>query len=97
MCSNLTIVHEGAFFLSVELEKQPVRELVGAEKGDEVHIEDLHVADDESAERENAVVESDNNRYIIPEGNYRIYFEESDIYYAPQKKTLLERKVKLKT
>ena len=43
------------FFLSVELENQVVSELVRAEKGDEVHIEDLHVVDDESAERDNAI------------------------------------------
>ena len=59
-----------------------------------MHIEDLHVADDESAERENAIVESDNKG--IPEGNDRIYFEESDIYFDSSKKTSLERKVKLK-
>ena len=77
------------FFLSVELENQLVSELVRAEKGDEVHTEDLHVADDESAKHENAIVESDNKG--IPEGNDRIYFEESDIYFAAPEKTLLER------
>ena len=38
-----------------------------------MHIEDLHVADDESAERENDIVERDNKG--IPEGNDRIYFK----------------------
>ena len=59
-----------------------------------MHIEDLHVADDESAELENVVVESDNKG--IPEGYDRIYFDESDIYFAAPEKTSLERKVKLK-
>ena len=40
------------------------------------------------------IVESDNKG--IPEGNDRIYFEESDIYFAAPEKTLLERKGKLK-
>ena len=55
-----------------------------------MHIEDLHVADDESAERENAVVESDNKG--IPEGNDRIYFEESDIYFAAPEKNIVGKK-----
>ena len=42
------------------------------------YIEDLYVAHDESVERENAIVESDNEG--IREGHGRIYLKEYDIY-----------------
>ena len=79
------------FFLSVKLEKQLVSELVRVVEMKCTLKTCMSLMVNLLSVRMLYIVESDNKG--IPEGNDRIYFEESDIYFAAPEKTLLERAI----